>query len=344
MRSSRRGFALERLEVALPGRRIELDLRHLQRLEVAAHRGQRRLELVRHVGQHLAALTIDRAQGLVAGREIRGHPVEGVRDARDLVAAAFRRAGREVAAAEPLGRGFQGLEAAARRLEDERGRDDRRDDEERRAGDRQQAADFADHRPSRQSRRQHRHAAQDPADLDRRHHHGRPLEPRLRVAGRAPAAHQAGGGAPQRLGQRLAAVGHDRPVPHDEIQRLQLRVLAGDELLEIDLRILRQRGADVGGDDGGNGVRRADRKRAAARDDVAEDRALRGEHRHDEDDEAEADPEIEASVPARAPRGEDPHRRYYRPSRRARRGVTVFSSGRHGFATPGGGFWGKWDS
>ena len=59
-------LAIQGLEVALARRRVERELRHLQRFEIAAHRRQRRLQLVRHVGQHLAAQAIDGAQRLVA--------------------------------------------------------------------------------------------------------------------------------------------------------------------------------------------------------------------------------------------------------------------------------------
>ena len=253
---------------------------------------------MRHVGEHLAPQAIDGAQRLVACGQFHRHPVERASHMRDLVAAGFRRAGRQVAGAQSLGRGRQRLQAAPRRREDECGGDDGGDRKQRGSRDGEQPADIAHDRTSGGHPRQHHHAVQHAVHLDRRHHHRRPLERRLLPAGNALDPEQRAGGSPQVVGERLAAVGHDPPVLHHEIQRLNLGVLAVDELLEIDLCILRERRADVRGDDGGDRVRRPQRKRAPPGHDVAEDGALRREHRDHEDDKAEADPEIEAAIPA----------------------------------------------
>ena len=71
------GFATRGLEVALAGRGVERDVGHGQRVEVAAHRGQRRAQLVRHVGEHLAAHAVGLAQRVGARRQLGRHPVEG---------------------------------------------------------------------------------------------------------------------------------------------------------------------------------------------------------------------------------------------------------------------------
>jgi len=104
-------LALDRIEVPLARVGVELDVGHVQRFEIAAHRRQRRLQLVRHVGEHLAAQAIGGAQRLVPRAEIGRHPVEGDRDAGDFIAAGFGRTRRQVAAAEPLRRRLQRVQA-----------------------------------------------------------------------------------------------------------------------------------------------------------------------------------------------------------------------------------------
>ena len=71
------GFALDGAEVAFAGDRVEIEIGHLQRFEVATHRGERRPQLVRHVGQHLAARPVGSAQRLVPGGEVEPHAGEG---------------------------------------------------------------------------------------------------------------------------------------------------------------------------------------------------------------------------------------------------------------------------
>ena len=121
MRSS---LAVSRSSVAKYRSRVagvERDVGHVQRLDVSAHRRQRRLQLVRHVGQHLAPQPIRCAQRLLARRQIDGHPVESRRHIGDLVAAPFGGARRQVAGADAVRRVLEGLQPAPRRLEDECG-------------------------------------------------------------------------------------------------------------------------------------------------------------------------------------------------------------------------------
>ena len=77
------------------------------RLEIAAHRGQRRLQLVRDVRQHLPAEAVGGAQRLVARRQFHGHPVERPRQTRHLVAAVLGRTRRQIAGAEACGGNFE---------------------------------------------------------------------------------------------------------------------------------------------------------------------------------------------------------------------------------------------
>ena len=82
------GLVSDDPEIAAARRRVEAELRHRQRLGVAAHGGERRHELVRHVGEQLPSRAIRGGQCGRAGAEIVGHPVEGVRERADLVAPA----------------------------------------------------------------------------------------------------------------------------------------------------------------------------------------------------------------------------------------------------------------
>ena len=98
MRSSRAVSSPMIAEIARARGVVELELRHRERFEIAAHRRHRRRQLVRDVGQQLPPRAIRRGQRLGARREIVGHRVERRGHRRDFVAAAHGRAGREIAA------------------------------------------------------------------------------------------------------------------------------------------------------------------------------------------------------------------------------------------------------
>ena len=83
------------VEVARARRLVQRQLRHRQRFEIAAHRGDRRRQLVRHVGEQLAAHAVGRGERLGARGEVVGHRVERAGDRGDLVAAAIGRARRQ---------------------------------------------------------------------------------------------------------------------------------------------------------------------------------------------------------------------------------------------------------
>jgi hypothetical protein len=50
-----------RVEIAPALLLVEDDVRHAERIEIAAHRGQRRPQLVRDVGEHLATEAVGQA-------------------------------------------------------------------------------------------------------------------------------------------------------------------------------------------------------------------------------------------------------------------------------------------
>ena len=163
------GFAARGFEIARPGRRVERDIGHRQRVEVAAHRGQRRAQLVRHVGEHLPSDPIGRVQRVGAGRQLGRHPVEGAGQDRDLVATAIVGEDVAVAGADAFSGAFERLQPAAHRQEDHRADQRRGGQQHQRAGQRQQPADLAE-RPARGRRRQHDQAAQFAGDLHRGGH------------------------------------------------------------------------------------------------------------------------------------------------------------------------------
>ena len=255
---------------------------------------------MRHVGQHLSSQPIDDAQRFVAGAQLRRHAIERASDVGDLIAAFLRCAGRQIAGAEPIGRGLERLQPPARRRENQRGRDNRRRREQERPRNRQEAADITDQRTAQGPRRQDDHPAQRAPDLDRRHHDGRAFEPQLGVSRHPAGAEQRARGLSQMIGKRFLPVGEDASTGHDEIDRLDLPVFALDEGREVDLRVLGERGADVGGDNCPDRIRRSGGKRPAACQDEVEHRALRRQHGDDEHHEADADANVEAAVPTHA--------------------------------------------
>ena len=109
------GLTLDGFEIALARRRVGLHFRHPQRLEIPAHRRQRRAQFVARRRPASGGAVSDGAQGFVARRQIAGHAIEGLRHPRDLVAAGVRRARGEVAAAQPDRSVLERGQAPARR-------------------------------------------------------------------------------------------------------------------------------------------------------------------------------------------------------------------------------------
>ena len=141
MRSRRQRLAARRFEVALALVLVEDDLRHVQRIEIPAHRRQRGPQLVRDVGEHLPAQPIGEPQRFGPLLQVRGHVIERGRHASDLVASLCGRARIELAGAEPLRRLLEGAQTVARRREDDERGDGGDGDERQRPGERQQLAD-----------------------------------------------------------------------------------------------------------------------------------------------------------------------------------------------------------
>ena len=82
IRSRRCVSSLTMPQVALARRRIELQLRHRERFDVAAHRRQRRHQFVRHVREQLTARLIGGFERARAARQLVGHLVERSRERR----------------------------------------------------------------------------------------------------------------------------------------------------------------------------------------------------------------------------------------------------------------------
>ena len=101
------GLVADGLEVARAGRGVERHVGHRQRVEIAAHRGERRAQFVRHVGEHLAAHAVGFCERVGARGELGRHPVEGAGQAGDLVVPGVVGADGELTGADPPGRGFE---------------------------------------------------------------------------------------------------------------------------------------------------------------------------------------------------------------------------------------------
>ena len=166
------------------------------------------------------------------------------------------------------------------------------------------------------ARRQNRHAAQFPVDLDRCHHDRGSLDPMFSAVPGAGAGEHGIHGPAEALSHRLPrSIRRDPAVFHDDHQRLDPRVLPRDVFLKIQLGVLGERRADVSSDDRRHIVRRSSREWSTPGDDVTEDRALRHQDRDHEHDEADRDAEIEAAVPAGSTRcdSRDHRLHYHRP-------------------------------
>jgi hypothetical protein len=86
-----------------------------------------------NVGEHLAAQSVRRAQRLVTGGKVPGHPVERARHARDFVPAPIWRSDAQVARTQPFGRILERRETAPRWSEDDDDGNKRRDHQHDRA-------------------------------------------------------------------------------------------------------------------------------------------------------------------------------------------------------------------
>ena len=114
------GLAARGLEIAGSRLGIVRHVGHRQRVEVAAHRGQRRAQLVRDVGQHLAPDPIRRLQRVGALRKVGGHAIERGCQQGDLVVAGLVGAHAELAGADPIRGALETAEPTAHRDEDHR--------------------------------------------------------------------------------------------------------------------------------------------------------------------------------------------------------------------------------
>ena len=116
-------------QVAFARGRVQLQLGHAERFDVAAHRGERRHQLVRDVGEQLPAGVVGRLERARAAGEFVGHLVERSRNRGNLVAADVGRARVQIAGAEALGCVLHVLQPPPRRTEHDE-RDDHHADAE----------------------------------------------------------------------------------------------------------------------------------------------------------------------------------------------------------------------
>ena len=111
-------------------------------------------------------------------------------------------------------------------------------------------------------------------------------------------ANTASTGTSKVVRKRRGTIGCNAVTFPDDVDGLRRAVLPIQVVVEIERGLLRERGSDVGGNDSRQVVRRATAERhIRSRQDVAEHRALRNEYDDNQDDEAEANPPIEATVP-----------------------------------------------
>ena len=101
---------------------VEHHAAHRQRLQVPAHRGERRHQLVRDIGQQHAPLLIRRLQLLGPRGQVLRHLIEGVRHRGHFIAALFAGARGEVAAAHFSCGYLQAAQTASHRAEDQQRR------------------------------------------------------------------------------------------------------------------------------------------------------------------------------------------------------------------------------
>ena len=161
-------FVADDRQVAAPRRCVQRQLRHRQRFEIAAHRGDRRRELVRDVGEQLTANAVGCGERLGARGEVAGHRVEGAGDGGDLVAAAIGRARGQVAGAETARRGLERAQPSPGRAEDHRRGQHGADDQHAGRDQREHRREAAEQESERRLRRHDDDARQASVDHDRR--------------------------------------------------------------------------------------------------------------------------------------------------------------------------------
>jgi hypothetical protein len=98
-------------------------------------------------------------------------------------------------------------------------------------------------------------------------------------------------------GERRRSVGRGRSVAHHDVDRLRLRVLALQVLVDAGVGTLLEQGADIGCDDRHHRIRRSPAQRRSHANRVG-DHALDDDQTDDEQHEREPDAEVEAPVPA----------------------------------------------
>ena len=106
-------------KVAVARGLVEIQLRHRQCLDVAAHRREWRHQFMRHIRQELTPRLVRRFECPRAVGELVAHLVERSRQRRNLVTTAVGSARRHVARTEADGRLLELLHPAARRPEHE---------------------------------------------------------------------------------------------------------------------------------------------------------------------------------------------------------------------------------
>ncbi len=94
------GLVADDAEVAATGRLVDGQVRHSERLDVAADGGQRRHQLVRHVGEQLPPGSVGGLERVGPLLELAGHLVERARERGDLVAAGLGRPDPKLARAD----------------------------------------------------------------------------------------------------------------------------------------------------------------------------------------------------------------------------------------------------
>ena len=151
-------------------------------------------------------------------------------------------------------------------------------------------------RPRCRTWRQHDDRAQRAVNLNGRHDE-RDRHARLDDAAAARAGQHAVDVTPHVDGERRRPVGRARSVSHHDVDRLRLRVLALQVVVDVGAGVLIEQGADIGGDDRHHRIRRSPAQRRSHANRVG-DNALEHDQTDDEQNEREPDAEVEAPAPA----------------------------------------------
>ena len=133
-------------QIAFAGFRIERLRMKRERFEVAPHAGERRHQLVRYVREQQPSSAVGGLQLLGALMEIVRHLVERARQRRNLVAAVFARASRQIARTD-FARGlFEASQPGTDRAENQQRSDCGANDDKHRADHRQRRAELTQRR------------------------------------------------------------------------------------------------------------------------------------------------------------------------------------------------------